>query len=191
MGKPGYWRLDIVSERLLALARLAFGELPARPRLTRPQWAALHYFSRANRFSRTTTAFANYVATSPSTISGTVDLLVRKRYLKRRPDTTDRRKTHLELTDKAWKALLVEPTTVLQLVLDRLTDSELRALGASLEDVTEGVARIQSRPLFGVCFECRNFNSRQGQNGGGHCRLFDADIAPEDADGLCVSYRRR
>jgi DNA-binding MarR family transcriptional regulator len=49
------------------------------------QWSALRYIERANRFSRTVSAFARYHGTTRGTASQTIRALVQKGFLRRRP----------------------------------------------------------------------------------------------------------
>jgi len=73
------------------------------------QWSALRYFSNANRFSKTTSAFARYQAITLGAASQTIGALVDKRLLKRTRDKADRRRHNLALTAKAEKLLCADP----------------------------------------------------------------------------------
>ena len=76
------------AELVLRLSRAALGEGFVEA-LTSAQWMALRYFSRANRFSRTVSAFAEFHATTRGTASQTVKGLIEQGYLARIPSETD------------------------------------------------------------------------------------------------------
>ncbi len=59
--------------------------------LTAAQWTALRYFARANCFSRTVSAFADYHATTRGTASQTVKSLVTQGLLTRTRSKSDAR----------------------------------------------------------------------------------------------------
>src|SRR6476469_6003032 len=70
------------ADLVLRLSRAALGEGFVEA-LTSAQWTAPRYFSRANRFSRTVSAFAEFHATTRGTASQTVKSLIKPGYLAR------------------------------------------------------------------------------------------------------------
>ena len=60
-----------IAEQVLQLGRMASAEALAEG-LTPVQWAGLRYFARANRFSRTPSAFAAFHGTTRGTASQTI-----------------------------------------------------------------------------------------------------------------------
>src|SRR5262245_50932304 len=88
------------TELVLRLSRGSLGERFVEA-LTSAQWMALRYFSRANRFSRTVSAFAEFHATTRETASQTVKGLIKQGYLARLPSDTDGRSARVNRTDKA------------------------------------------------------------------------------------------
>jgi DNA-binding MarR family transcriptional regulator len=73
---------------------------------------ALRYFSRANRFSRTVSAFAEFHATTRGTASQTVKGLIKQGYLARIPSDTDGRSARVNMTDNAKAILARDPFEV-------------------------------------------------------------------------------
>ena len=71
----------VVAELILHLGRIASGDGLVGG-LTPVQWTGLRYFARANRFSRTPSAFAAFHGTTRGTASQTVKGLVADGYLK-------------------------------------------------------------------------------------------------------------
>ena len=98
-----------VAELIKQLGRCAYGEAFTEG-LNPAQCTALRYFGRANRFSRTVSAFALYHGTTRGTASQTVKALVEKGYLRRRPVKTDHRTFRLELTAPRPILPLPDPT---------------------------------------------------------------------------------
>jgi len=100
------------ADLVLRLSRAALGEGFVEA-LTSAQWMALRYFSRANRFSRTVSAFAEFHATTRGTASQTVKGLIEQGYLARIPSETDGRSARVDLTDSAKAILARDPLRVL------------------------------------------------------------------------------
>ena len=93
------------------------------------QWMALRFFARANSFSRTPSAFAEFQATTRGTATQAIKALEAGGYLVRKPFKTDGRSVSLLLTSKGKKALARDPFEVLVRAVDRLTrESELRCV---------------------------------------------------------------
>lgn len=165
-----------------------------REGLNPAQWAALRYFERANRFSRTVSAFARYHGTTRGTASQTVRALVQKGYLRRRPARRDQRSFSLEPTDAARRVLAADPFGEFVSAagaLPREQCAELaRGLRAMLDRVQE---RRQQRP-FGVCTACEHLRpvADPGDGCAGyHCRVQDELLEAGDLDRICVDFRCR
>ena len=69
-----------VADLVAHLGRLAYS-FGFTEGLTPAQWTALRYLSRANRFSRTVSAFAEFHVTTRGTASQTINGLVDRNYL--------------------------------------------------------------------------------------------------------------
>jgi len=69
--------------------------------LTVGQWTALRYCSRANRFSRIVSAFAEFHGTTRGTASQTIKSLVQNDYLTQKHSKTDGRSIDFTLTHKS------------------------------------------------------------------------------------------
>src|ERR1017187_6089329 len=61
------------------------------------QWMALRFFGRANQFSRSPSAFAEFRATTRGTATQTIKSLEAGGYLVRQPSKADRRSVSLRL----------------------------------------------------------------------------------------------
>ena len=92
--------------------------------LSPAQWMALRYLARANRFSRTPSAFAEFQATTRGTASQAIKALEAGGYLVRQRSKADRRSVSLRLTNKGNKALARDPFEVLVRAVDALDAKE-------------------------------------------------------------------
>src|SRR6516165_3652944 len=117
--------------------------------LSPAQWMALRYFARANRFSRTPSAFAEFQATTRGTASQEAG-----GYLVRQRSKADGRSVSLRLTSKGKKALARDPFEVLVRVVDLLDAKEQTAMHHTLHKVLTTVAARGAHRRFGVCQDC-------------------------------------
>ena len=76
-----------------------------RGELSPAQWMALRFFARANSFSRTSSAFAEFQATTRGTASQAIKALEAGGYLVRWRSRADRRSATLRLTDKGHEVV--------------------------------------------------------------------------------------
>src|ERR1700751_4283971 len=72
-------------------------------KLSPAQWMALRFFARANRFSRTPSAFAEFQATTRGTASQAIRALEAGGYLVRQRSKADGGSVSLRLTSKEKK----------------------------------------------------------------------------------------
>ena len=180
-----------VAELVAQLGRMTYGESFANG-LTPAQWTALRYFSRANRFSRTLSAFAEFHATTRGTASQTIKSLAQSGYLTRKRSKTDGRSVHFNLTHKSKKILSDDPFEVLVAVAGELSKSENRTVALSLERMLCRLALQQGKHLFGACPNCKYF-----QKDGYYlkdksvyiCTLMDEPLEEAETEQLCVSFQ--
>lgn len=159
--------------------------------LTPARWMGLRYFSRANRFSRTVSAFADYHATTRGTASQTVKRLIEQGYLTRTPSNRDGRSVRLELTKKGRRALLDDPLEALVRSLGGIPRRTRADMTRRLERVLEHLARERGGCLFGTCPSCRYLEvDSSGVEGEQtkHCGLFDEPLQPEELERICVNF---
>lgn len=168
------------------LSRLLRG-LEHETDLVPAQWQALRYLARANHYSRTPGALAQYLAATKGTVSQTVQALERKKLIRRRSDSADRRVVRLELTPGGQRRLANDPTRI-------LTDAT-RDLDATLaRDLIEVLRRLQrgnNHRAFGQCASCRFFRrgDAPGERGGPHrCGLTREPLSVADSAQICVEH---
>ncbi len=145
-----------VAELVVQLGCLVRGDGFAA-NLTLAQWAALRYFSRVNRFSRTVSAFAEFHGTTRGTASQTIKNLVQNDYLTRKRSKSDGRSIDLTLTSKSKKLLAEDPFEVLVDAASALSNSASHTVARSLERVLRQMTQQQGKRHFGMCPNCKYF----------------------------------
>ncbi len=91
------------------------------------QWTALRYLGRANGAARTPSAFARFQATTRSTASQTLKVLVDKGLVSVERSSDDARVRHLELTTAGRELLRSDP---LRPLLGALAEADAAQLSA-------------------------------------------------------------
>ena len=154
------------------------------------QWESIRYLSRANRYSRTPSALADYLRTTKGTASQTLKSLEAKGYVRRVQVPEDRRAVRIDITDAGHLVLKRDPLQCLE--------SSAAELGGDIETVSRFLGRLASTlertngKAFGLCTECTYFckNAEAGAEGGPHkCGLHQEPLSPIDATKICVSHR--
>jgi DNA-binding MarR family transcriptional regulator len=175
---------DEIAEILVHLGRAARGE-DSDAALTPAQWTGLRFFARANRASRTPSAFASFHATTRGTASQTVKSLEQKGLLSRTRSEEDRRSVRFELTEAGRKALDRDPLRHLSTSISRLDPVLQAALARALPALAVDVAAARGAPAFGTCGDCRHFAAGPGA---GYCACVAAELAPEEMGQLCANF---
>ncbi|MFQ6004250.1 MAG: MarR family winged helix-turn-helix transcriptional regulator [Woeseia sp.] len=179
-----------VAELVAQLGRMAYGD-GFVDGLTPAQWTALRYFSRANRFSRTVSAFAEFHATTRGTACQTVKSLVRDGYLTRERLDKDRRSVRHDLTAKSKALLSHDPFEGLVAAAGELSNTARRVMSRGLGKMLHVLAERHGKRQFGMCPSCKFFRS------GGclvsnapdyRCALLDEALTEVDIEELCVNF---
>jgi DNA-binding MarR family transcriptional regulator len=172
-----------VAELALQLGRAAYGESPEQG-LTAAQWMALRFFARANRFSRTISAFAEFHATTRGTASQTVKSLVSRGYLTRNRCERDGRSTRFDLTGKSRRKLDKDPFEAVVRAAASLGDAERTRTAAGLRGILRQLAAERARPAPGVCTGC-GYLTGCGRRGF-RCSLMRESLAASELTQICV-----
>jgi DNA-binding MarR family transcriptional regulator len=162
--------------------------------LSPAQWMALRFFARANPFSRTPSAFAEFQATTRGTATQAIKALEAGGYLVRQPFKTDGRSVSLRLTSKGKKALARDPFEVLVRAVDSLDATERTAMRRALHQVLSTLATSGTRRQIGVCPDCAHGRGMCGNlpspaPSDAECLLLGVPIEPEDVGLLCVHFQ--
>ena len=177
-----------VAELVEQLARRASADAFSAG-LNPAQWSALRYFERANRFSRTVSAFARYHGTTRGTASQTIRALVAKGFLRRTPAEHDQRSFRLDVTERARRRLATDPLAAFVDAAGTLPREECATLARSLGKLLE---QVQGDSAFGVCTSCRHLGPIDGAPRAGcayRCRFKDALLHDEELGRICIDYQ--
>jgi DNA-binding MarR family transcriptional regulator len=163
--------------------------------LSPAQWMALRFFARANSFSRTPSAFAEFQATTRGTASQAIKALEAGGYLVRQRSEADGRSVSLRLTDKGNEAVARDPFEVLVRAVDSLDANERTEMHHTVHKVLTTVAASGAHRHFGVCQDCAYLggetccSSTSATGSAVECLLFGVPIEPADAGLLCVHFQ--
>ena len=171
------WRAAHLAGRLARLLRA--GDFAAG--LNPAQWEALRYLARANRFSRTPAALADYLNSSRGTVSQTLIALEEKGLIEKTRSATDARSTLLSLTAAGQAMLSHDSEAMIARAIDEtgVAPEVAAALEAALSRALAG----RGGKAFGVCKTCRHF--RRGAPAH-HCSLLDMPLAAQETLAICA-----
>ena len=172
------------------LGRLAHGEGFVCG-LTAAQWTALRYFARANRFSRTVSAFANYHATTRGTASQTVKSLVSQGYLTRTRLESDGRSARLDLTEAGRVLYGKDPFEDLVRAIAELPQGLQSKLLVALGRVLGHMAHERQKRPFGTCPFCGHLDecvNRKDEVIEYFCRLENEPLEPSEIEEICINF---
>lgn len=172
-----------VAELALQLGRAAYGD-SAADSLTPAQWMALRFFARANRFSRTVSAFAEFHSTTRGTASQTVKSLVERGYLSRTRSERDGRSAVVELTARARRKLEADPFEAVVRAALALSPAQRDRTAAGLRGILGRLAVERDRPVPGMCTLCGHLAA--GGEGHYRCKLMREPLTAAELGQLCV-----
>jgi DNA-binding MarR family transcriptional regulator len=182
------------AELLLLVGRLVQAD-GYEGELSPAQWMALRFFARANSFSRTPSAFAEFQATTRGTASQAIKALEAGGYLVRQRSQADGRSVTLRLTDKGHEVIARDPFEVLVRAVASLKAQEQTAMRDALHHVLTTIAASGTHRHFGVCQDCAYLggemygDSTSASRSALECLLFGVPIEPKDAGLLCVHFQ--
>lgn len=172
------------AEQVVHLARLAHGA--GDTGLTPAQWTALRYFARANRLSRTPSAFSDFHATTRGTASQTVKSLIGLGFLERRANEADGRSALIEVTEAGRRQLERDPLGDLAACIAALPEAQRQALSATLAGLATAIARVRCAPVFGPCNACGHCDTTQP--GPAYCRCTQTLLDAGEMGALCADF---
>lgn len=174
------------TDRLLALvdrfARLSNATMRDDD-LNPAQRSALGYLAVANRFSRSPSQVAEYLAATRGTVSQTLKALERKGFVAPQPDPADKRSLSYDLTD-AGRAALARGDATGDLI-GEVSQSDLAAAEAAMGQVLAQALAARGYRSFGICRSCRHHDASGGRH---HCRLLDVALDLGDSRRICAEH---
>jgi DNA-binding MarR family transcriptional regulator len=163
------------------------------------EWTALRFLSRANRFSRTPSALAVFMATTRATASQIVMALEQKSYLVRERSQGDKRSVMLRVTPLGEKLLAQhDPINAVISAVAALARDDGVKLRGWLHDIVARVDKPDDQTETGHCRDCIFLvrSSAAACSGKSRakselfCRFHRKPVAAEELDRLCTSFER-
>lgn len=175
-----------IADLIVHLARMgqSCGHTEGTTPLTAAQWTALRYFARANRFSRTPSAFSEFHATTRGTASQTVKSLVTMGLLARQSHASDGRSTLIEVTEAGHAQLRRDPLRDLRCVLAALPEASRSALASALSQAVADLAKLRAAPIFGTCGDCNHLDSKAS-----YCHCTQSLLTLPEMQSICVDFQ--
>ena len=178
-----------IAELVLHFGRMASGEGLVEG-LTPVQWSVLRYFARANRFSRTPSAFAAFQGTTRGTASQTIKNLETQGYLTRMRSEADGRSVRLKLTNKARAILVNDLFEALVRAVDALPPGVRGHFANAVQRMLGQVALESGKPPFGTCSSCKHLEGDGCWEGQAPyaCGFASEPLLLEELDELCIYF---
>ncbi len=187
-----------VADMLDRLARIAHGAQFCAG-LNPAQWEALRFLARANRYSRSPGAIADYLGATRGTVSQTLITLESKGYIRRTRCANDKRAVDVALTDEGAALLTKDPLTVLAASVSALGDDERKALERALEGVFEKLQAARGLCGFGRCRDCSHLEPGESEapataaaapaSAGCRCGVTGEGLDADELEQICVDFR--
>jgi DNA-binding MarR family transcriptional regulator len=181
-----------VAELIDRLARLT-RELQFVHGLNPAQWEALRFLARANRYSRSPGALAEFLGTTKGTASQTLIALENKGYIARARSDTDRRAMHLELTAEGQALLEQDPILTIEHAAGRLTEEVGNPLVQGLSRLLHDLQDKNGVKEFGVCGDCTLLcvkGETKPADNASQCGMTGEALSEDDVSRLCVNFQR-
>jgi MarR family transcriptional repressor of emrRAB len=147
----------------------------------------LNYLSRANKYSNTPAAVANYLGMTRGTVSQSLIILEKKGLLEKIPDMQDKRVVHLRLLAEGQAVLkqarpsdlFHEATTILHSSDNPPSDTNV------FQQALTALQKANQSQSFGVCKTCRNFSEKDGEF---FCQLTQEKLTDSDSEQICQEH---
>ena len=179
-----------IAEAILHLGNIASGD-GLLEGLTSGQWTVLRYFARANRFSRTPSAFAAFHGTTRGTASQVIKSLVAQGYLGQTRSKTDGRSVRLDLKDKARAIIADDPLKALVRAVGALPPGVRGHFANTLQRMQCHVASETGKPIFGTCETCEHLEGdgrcKRGR-GPYACSFVNEPLTEDELEELCIHF---
>ncbi len=184
-----------MADMLDRLARIAHGAQFCAG-LNPAQWEALRFLGRANRYSRSPGAIADYLGATRGTVSQTLIALESKGYIRRSRCTADKRAVDVALTEAGRALLGRDPLTVLGASVAELGEAERGALGRAIDGVFEQLQASRGLCGFGRCRDCCHLKAGDGAAPAGaaaaascRCGVTGEGLRADELEQICVDFR--
>ena len=148
----------------------------------------LNYLSRANKYSNTPAAVANYLGMTRGTVSQSLIILEKKGFIAKTPDTQDKRVIHLHLLAEGQAILKqARPSDLFNSATSILhsTPSSAQTDANAFQQALTALQKANDSQSFGVCKTCRNFSQKDGEH---FCLLTQEKLSDADSEQICQEH---
>ena len=150
------------------------------------QRTALHYLARANRFSRSPSQVADFMAATRGTVSQTLKALARKELVTEIQSLQDKRSISYEISKQGLKRLQEE--SLIEAAASELPESQRTELLNGLESLLQTTLRKRDFRPFGICKTCQY---HQAQADGAYCGLLNVALTLEETTQICHEHQQK
>lgn len=146
----------------------------------------LDYLYRCNRHSDTPAVVAEYFSLTKGTASQSIQVLERKGYITKTPNTFDKRVVHLALSETGLQLLKdSQPLDIFAQAEQALLNKKFTHLAEALTDMLISLQQAHHARSFGICQSCIYFIEINAQF---HCNLTQLPLSHSDANKLCRKH---
>lgn len=182
-------RVAEVVDRLARLTR----ELQFVHGLNPAQWEALRFLARANRYSRSPSALAEFLGTTKGTASQTLIALETKGYVTRERSDNDRRAMQLQLTPAGTALLAQDPILAIEEAAGTMGCETGLPLLKGLTRLLHDLQQQSGVREFGVCSDCTLLcvkHAAEAEQTETHCGLTRETLTADDTSRVCINFQR-
>jgi len=146
----------------------------------------LEYLAKCNKYSNTHASVAEYLGLTKGTVSQSIQVLERKRFLQKTTDRSDGRIVHLSLTD-AGRTLIEElrPLDIFKKAEAKVSRQEFDTIDNALQTTLGILQKFNQSKSFGLCRSCRYFGVEANHY---QCKLTNEALDREDTDKICRDH---
>lgn len=146
----------------------------------------LDYLSRCNKYSDTPAALTNYLGMTKGTVSQTLLLLERKGFIRKIPDSADRRMVHLQLVEDGRNVLRqAYPIELFNKAAEFLENNFPELSDAPFLDALTALQKAHKSHTFGLCGTCKYFTTKSE---GFFCGLTGEELTKSDSEKICQEH---
>ncbi|MBS3965303.1 MAG: winged helix-turn-helix transcriptional regulator [Methylomonas sp.] len=150
---------------------------------------ALNYLARANKYSNTPAAVANYLGVTRGTVSQSLIVLEKKGLIEKKQGTSDKRVVHLYLLPEGRRLLQqARPSNLFETATAILHTHDQPPSPSDANVFQQALTALQKAnqsQSFGVCKTCRNFSEKDGEF---FCLLTQEKLSASDSEQICQEH---
>ncbi len=146
----------------------------------------LQYIAKCNQHSDTPAAVTEYLGLTKGTMSQSIQVLVRKGYIEKIPDTVDRRVVHLKLLPAGLGLVKkIQPLEIFQQAEKQLSNENFTNLTDALNHTLITLQQANQSKSFGLCNTCHYFGEQENHY---YCGLTEQPLEQSDTEKICREH---